>query len=41
VIDVLRDPRALHKVEVIAGFMEKESAALLKNFFAKPGMRKA
>ncbi len=41
VIDVLRDPRALHKVEVIAGFMENDSAALLKNFFAKPGMRKA
>ena len=33
VIDILRDPRALHKVEVIAGFKEEESAKLLKDFF--------
>ncbi len=39
-VDLLRDPRALHKVEVVAGFREAESAALLKNFFAKPGIRK-
>lgn len=40
VIDILRDPRALHKVEVVAGFKENESADLLKKFFAKPGLRK-
>lgn len=40
VIDLLRDPRALHKVEVVAGFREAESVALLKNFFSKPEMRK-
>lgn len=40
VIDLLRDPRALHKVEVIAGFREAESVALLKNFFSKPEIRK-
>jgi tRNA(adenine34) deaminase len=33
VIDILRDPRALHKVEVVAGFKEEESAKLLKDFF--------
>lgn len=31
--DVLRDPRALHKVEVVSGVLENESAELLKNFF--------
>jgi tRNA(adenine34) deaminase len=31
--DVLRDPRALHKVEVIGGILESESAALLRDFF--------
>ena len=31
--DVLRDPRALHKVEVVAGVLEEESAAILKDFF--------
>ena len=40
VTDLLRDPRALHKVEVIAGFREKESARLLKEFFERPGIRK-
>jgi tRNA(adenine34) deaminase len=35
VIDILRDPRALHKVEVVAGFKEEESAKLLKEFFAR------
>lgn len=34
VVDVIRDPRALHKVEVITGFMAEESSALLKEFFA-------
>ena len=40
VLDLLRDPRALHKVEVVAGFREAESIALLKKFFQKPEMRK-
>ena len=40
VLDLLRDPRALHKVEVVAGFREVESVALLKKFFQKPEMRK-
>lgn len=40
VLDLLRDPRALHKVEVVAGFREAESVALLKNFFQKPEIRK-
>jgi tRNA(adenine34) deaminase len=40
VMDLLRDPRALHKVEVIAGFREAESVALLKSFFSKPEIRK-
>lgn len=31
--DLLRDPRALHKVEVIAGVEESECAALLTEFF--------
>lgn len=39
-IDLLRDPRALHKVEVVAGFREAESVALLKHFFSKPEIRK-
>ena len=33
--DVLRDPRALYKVEVIAGLMESECAALLTDFFSE------
>lgn len=40
VMDLLRDPRALYKVEVIAGVREGECAALLKEFFAKPERRK-
>jgi tRNA(adenine34) deaminase len=32
--DVLRDPRSIFKVEVTAGILEKESAALLKDFFS-------
>ncbi len=40
VLDLLRDPRALHKVEVVAGFREAESVALLKKFFQKPEIRK-
>ena len=31
--DVLRDPRSIFKVEVTAGILEKECAALGKNFF--------
>ena len=31
--DVLRDPRSIFKVEVTAGILEKECAALLKDFF--------
>ena len=33
--DLLRDPRALNKVEVISGVLEAECAALLKDFFSK------
>ncbi len=33
--DVVRDPRALYKVEVIAGLMESECAALLTDFFSE------
>lgn len=32
--DVLRDPRANHRVEVIAGLRSEVSAALLRDFFA-------
>lgn len=31
--DVLRDPRAPHQVEVIAGVMEEECAEILRKFF--------
>ena len=31
--DVLRDPRAIHRVEVESGVLEKECAALLSDFF--------
>ena len=31
--DILRDPRAPHRVEVFAGIMEDECAALLNQFF--------
>lgn len=31
--DVLRDPRALYKVEVTSGILEKECAQLLRSFF--------
>ena len=31
--DLLRDPRALHKVEVVPDVMKEECAALLKEFF--------
>ena len=31
--DLLRDPRQLHKPEVISGVLEKECAALLSEFF--------
>ena len=33
VLDVIRDPRALTKVEVITGIMEKECSEVLKDFF--------
>ena len=33
--DVLRDPRANHRVEVVAGVREQESEALLRGFFAE------
>ena len=33
VIDVIRDPRALTKVEVITGIMEKECSEVLTDFF--------
>ena len=33
VIDVIRDPRALSKVEVITGIMEKECSEVLTDFF--------
>ena len=33
--DLLRDPRAIHKVEVITGVLEQECAGLLKDFFLK------
>ena len=31
--DILRDPRAPHQVEVVAGVMEEECAEILKKFF--------
>ena len=33
VMDVIRDPRALTKTEVISGIMEKECSEVLSNFF--------
>ena len=33
VMDVIRDPRALTKSEVISGIMEKECSEVLSNFF--------
>jgi tRNA(adenine34) deaminase len=33
--DVIRDPRALTKVEVVSGVLADECAVLLKNFFDK------
>ena len=33
VMDVVRDPRALTKVEVISGIMEKECSEVLSDFF--------
>ena len=35
VIDIVRDPRALTKVEVISGVLAERSSALLKEFFAE------
>jgi len=34
--DVLRDPRAIHKLEVIGGVLEAECAQLITNFFRQP-----
>ena len=31
--DILRDPRSPHQVEVVAGILEEEFAALLREFF--------
>jgi tRNA(adenine34) deaminase len=31
--DILRDPRTPHQVEVVAGILEEECAALLREFF--------
>jgi tRNA(adenine34) deaminase len=33
VMDVIRDPRALTRVEVIGGILHQESFELLNNFF--------
>jgi len=33
--DLLRDPRALHKVEVTSGILEEECGAMLKEFFSE------
>lgn len=33
--DLLRDPRALHKVEVVSDVLKEECAALLKEFFSE------
>ena len=33
--DLLRDPRALHKVEVTSGVFEEECGAILKEFFSE------
>ena len=33
VVDVIRDPRALTKVEVVTGIMEKECSEVLRDFF--------
>jgi tRNA(adenine34) deaminase len=35
VVDLIRDPRALSKVEVISGVLADRSGALLKEFFAQ------
>ena len=31
--DILRDPRAVHKVEVVSGVLEEKCAGILKEFF--------
>jgi len=31
--DILRDPRAPHKVEVVSGVLEEQCAGILKEFF--------
>ena len=33
--DILRDPRALHKVEVTSGVLGEECSAMLKEFFSE------
>jgi tRNA(adenine34) deaminase len=33
--DLLRDPRALHKVEVVSDLLKDECAAILKEFFSE------
>ena len=37
--DILRDPRSIHKVEVIAGIESEKCAQLLTNFFTKQDLR--
>lgn len=34
VLDVLREPRLNHQVEVVSGILEEECSGLLQNFFA-------
>jgi tRNA(adenine34) deaminase len=33
--DLLRDPRALHKIEVTSGVLDEECGAMLKEFFSE------
>lgn len=35
VVDLVRDPRAIHKVEVTSGVLADRSSALLKDFFSE------
>jgi tRNA(adenine34) deaminase len=37
--DVIRDPRAIHKIEVISGIAEEKCASLLTQFFTKGNLR--
>jgi len=33
VMDIIRDPRSLHKIEVFSGVFQQESSEILNNFF--------